>query len=69
VGAGKPERASTAAKIDMQSTNGKGTKFTLKGFPLTLIISPALFCCAAGTDEFRAAIGSRRKKIRPPARR
>jgi chemosensory pili system protein ChpA (sensor histidine kinase/response regulator) len=37
-------------EIDIQSTNGKGTKFTLK-VPLTLIISPALFV-RCGTTNF-----------------
>ncbi len=37
-------------EIDIQSTSGKGTKFTLK-VPLTLIISPALFV-RCGTTNF-----------------
>jgi chemosensory pili system protein ChpA (sensor histidine kinase/response regulator) len=37
-------------EIDIQSTRGKGTKFTLK-VPLTLIISPALFV-RCGTSHF-----------------
>ena len=37
-------------EIDIQSTRGKGTKFTLK-VPLTLIISPALFV-RCGTTHF-----------------
>jgi len=37
-------------EIDIQSTNGLGTKFTLK-VPLTLIISPALFV-RCGTTNF-----------------
>jgi chemosensory pili system protein ChpA (sensor histidine kinase/response regulator) len=36
-------------EIDIQSTRGKGTKFTLK-VPLTLIISPALFVRCGGTS-------------------
>jgi chemosensory pili system protein ChpA (sensor histidine kinase/response regulator) len=36
-------------EIDIQSTRGSGTKFTLK-VPLTLIISPALFVRCAGTS-------------------
>jgi chemosensory pili system protein ChpA (sensor histidine kinase/response regulator) len=36
-------------EIDIQSTNGKGTKFTLK-VPLTLIISPALFVRCGATN-------------------
>ena len=46
-------RANIAAlngEIDIQSTRGKGTKFTLK-VPLTLIISPALFV-RCGTSHF-----------------
>ena len=46
-------RANLAAlngEIDIQSTRGKGTKFTLK-VPLTLIISPALFV-RCGTTHF-----------------
>jgi chemosensory pili system protein ChpA (sensor histidine kinase/response regulator) len=35
-------------EIDIQSTRGQGTKFTLK-VPLTLIISPALFVRCGGT--------------------
>src|SRR5204863_9448650 len=37
-------------EIEIQSTSGKGTKFTLK-VPLTLIISPALFV-RCGTTNF-----------------
>jgi chemosensory pili system protein ChpA (sensor histidine kinase/response regulator) len=36
-------------EIDIQSTRGQGTKFTLK-VPLTLIISPALFVRCGGTS-------------------
>ena len=36
-------------EIDIQSTRGNGTKFTLK-VPLTLIISPALFVRCGGTS-------------------
>src|SRR6202790_5277673 len=36
-------------EIDIQSTQGQGTKFTLK-VPLTLIISPALFVRCGGTS-------------------
>ena len=36
-------------EIDIQSTTGQGTKFTLK-VPLTLIISPALFVRCGGTS-------------------
>jgi chemosensory pili system protein ChpA (sensor histidine kinase/response regulator) len=36
-------------EIDIQSTSGEGTKFTLK-VPLTLIISPALFIRCGGTS-------------------
>jgi chemosensory pili system protein ChpA (sensor histidine kinase/response regulator) len=36
-------------EIDIQSTRGSGTKFTLK-VPLTLIISPALFVRCGGTS-------------------
>jgi chemosensory pili system protein ChpA (sensor histidine kinase/response regulator) len=36
-------------EIDIQSTRGQGTKFTLK-VPLTLIISPALFIRCGGTS-------------------
>ncbi len=36
-------------EIDIQSTSGKGTKFTLK-VPLTLIISPALFVRCGATN-------------------
>jgi chemosensory pili system protein ChpA (sensor histidine kinase/response regulator) len=36
-------------EIDIQSTRGQGTKFTLK-VPLTLIISPALFVRCGGTN-------------------
>jgi len=36
-------------EIDIQSTSGEGTKFTLK-VPLTLIISPALFVRCGGTS-------------------
>ncbi len=46
-------RANLAAlngEIEIQSTSGKGTKFTLK-VPLTLIISPALFV-RCGTSHF-----------------
>jgi len=46
-------------EIDIQSTNGKGTKFTLK-VPLTLIISPALFV-RCGTTNSRCHWQSSRK--------
>src|ERR1700730_8065916 len=36
-------------EVDIQSTQGQGTKFTLK-VPLTLIISPALFVRCGGTS-------------------
>lgn len=45
-------RANLAAlngEIDIQSTSGQGTRFTLK-VPLTLIISPALFVRCGGTS-------------------
>jgi chemosensory pili system protein ChpA (sensor histidine kinase/response regulator) len=45
-------RANLAAlngEIEIQSTSGQGTKFTLK-VPLTLIISPALFVRCGGTS-------------------
>src|SRR2546422_11269647 len=52
-------------EIDIQSTSGQGTKFTLK-VPLTLIISPALFV-RCGTTHFALplAVGEEIRRLRP----
>ncbi len=51
-------------EIDIQSTNGSGTKFTLK-VPLTLIISPALFVrCGATSFALPLAVVEEIRRLR-----
>src|SRR6266571_3079004 len=52
-------------EIDIQSTSGQGTKFTLK-VPLTLIISPALFIrCGSTNFALPLAVVEEIRRLRP----